>query len=255
MAQPYNKWDSPQQVGNRLLLAGFRRADGYAGLVPARQLDYRDADALRVAGVGFRADVLWDGDNSPTVWLPVDDPLPPIRLVTQAIVDSLQQFPAEVVAGDAVLYSPATNYLPHLGGASLDPASFAEDLDLMPGSPGTLTDLDQRPGSFSLSTETEGRQLLVVTASYHSGWQATVDGRPVPVLRVNRDFLGCVVESGTHRVMLDFHPFSLGLGKVLSTLGLGLLCAQWVVAEGLRRRAVARSPIATETAAAQPSLS
>ena len=127
-------------------------------------------------------------------------------------------------------------------------------LRLTPGSPGTITDLDQRPGRLSLSTDTDGRQLLVVAATYHSGWQAAVDGQPVPVLRVNRDFLGCVVEPGTHRVTLDFHPFSLRLGKVLSTLGLGLLCAQWFVAEWLRRRGVVRQTVATELAAAQPSL-
>ena len=47
-----------------------------------------------------------------------------------------------------------------------------------------------------------------MAASYHSGWQATVDGRPVPVLRVNRDFLGCVVEAGRHRLTLDFQVIS-----------------------------------------------
>jgi hypothetical protein len=254
VAEPYNKGDTPQQVGNRLLLAGFRRADGYAGLVPARQLDYRDPDALRVAGVGFRAAEEDAGYANRIVWLAVADPLPPIHLVTRAIVDGLQHFPDEVVAGEAVLYNPATNYLPHLGGASLDPASFVEDIDLTPGSPGTITDLDQRPGRFSLSTDTAGRQLLVVAASYHSGWQAAVDGRPVPVLQVNRDFLGCVVEPGKHRVTIDFHPFSLQLGKVLSTLGLGLLCAQWVVATWIVRRMAARQAIATELATAHPSL-
>ena len=71
----------------------------------------------------------------------------------------------------------------------LDPRPYAEDLELTPG----IARHDHRsrptPRPVSLSTETHGRQLLVVTASYHSGWQATVDGRPVPVLRVNRDFL------------------------------------------------------------------
>ncbi|HEX4143649.1 MAG TPA: YfhO family protein [Pirellulales bacterium] len=254
VAQPLNKGDRAEQVGNRLLLAGFRRTDGYAGLVPARQLDYRDPDDLRVAGVGFRAEEQDAGYGNQIVWLPVADPLPPIRLVTRAIVSSDRHFPAEVVAGDAVLYNPATNYLPHLGGASLDPASFAERLDLTPGSAGTISDLDQHPGRLALSTETDGRQLLVVNSSYHSGWQARVDGQPVPVLQVNRDFLGCVVEAGKHRVTLDFHPFSLRLGKVLSTLGLGLLCAQLVVATWLGRRPAARQTIAAELAAARPSL-
>jgi hypothetical protein len=256
VAQPGGDRDAEEQVGNRLLLAGFRRADGYAGLVPAQQLDYRDPLALRVAGVGFRAEEPANGGaNRPTTtWQAVPDPLPPIRLVTRAIVDRGGAFPPDAVAADAALYNPASAHLPFLGAASLDPASYTEPLDLTPGSPGTITDLDQRAGRLSLTTQTDGRQLLVVAASFHSGWRATSDGRPVPVLQVNRDFLGCVVEPGTHRVTFDFRPFSLRLGKVLSTLGLGLLCAQWVVAEWLRRRGVARQTVATELAAAQPSL-
>ena len=61
------------RVGNRLLLAGFRRADGYAGLVPRRQLDFADPLALRVAGVGYRAESI--GDEETIRWVPVADPL------------------------------------------------------------------------------------------------------------------------------------------------------------------------------------
>ncbi|HEY2761011.1 MAG TPA: hypothetical protein VGI75_09710, partial [Pirellulales bacterium] len=41
--------------GDRILLAGFARVDGYAGLEPARQLDYRQPTALRAAGVQWIA--------------------------------------------------------------------------------------------------------------------------------------------------------------------------------------------------------
>src|SRR5262249_4596049 len=39
------------RVGDQILLAGWRRVDGYSGLDPARRLDYRQPAALRVAGV------------------------------------------------------------------------------------------------------------------------------------------------------------------------------------------------------------
>ena len=47
-----------------------------------------------------------------------------------------------------------------------------------------------------MAVATPTRQLLVVSESYHPGWQAAVDGVPQPVLRVNGDFLGCVVGPG-----------------------------------------------------------
>ena len=44
------------RVGNRILLAGWKRADGYAGLEPAKRLDYRQLAALQTAGVGWISD-------------------------------------------------------------------------------------------------------------------------------------------------------------------------------------------------------
>ena len=108
---PTTKRTRPEQVGNRLLLAGFRRADGYAGLVPARQLDYRDPDALRVAGVGYRAEEQDAGYSNRIVWLPVADPLPPIRLVTRAIVDYGGALPPEAADADAALVDVASTFL------------------------------------------------------------------------------------------------------------------------------------------------
>ena len=62
----------------------------------------------------------------------------------------------------------------------------------------------------------------MVSESYHPGWQAVVDGTPQPVLRVNGDFLGCVVGPGKETVSLDFHPESLRDGRLASAAGLGL---------------------------------
>ncbi|HTQ38695.1 MAG TPA: hypothetical protein VMJ32_06690, partial [Pirellulales bacterium] len=41
--------------GDQILLKGWNRVDGYAGLDPAKQLDYRDPAALRAAGVEWIA--------------------------------------------------------------------------------------------------------------------------------------------------------------------------------------------------------
>ncbi len=253
VAQPPGDSADDLKVGNRLLLAGFRRADGYVGLVPRRRLDYRDESALRVAGVGFVADRTGPDDSDSIGWLPVPDPLPTIRLITRAITDHGGAFPSEALAVDAALVDPGMHET-----ESDNPRSDDAPLELPPGRPGTISDLDQRAGRLSVTTATASRQLLVVAASFNSGWQATVDGRPVLVLRVNRDFLGCVVEPGKHRVTLDFHPFSLQVGRVLSSLGLGLLCVQLVVASWLGRRSaprtVAPERVATEADVATVSL-
>jgi uncharacterized membrane protein YfhO len=66
-----------------------------------------------------------------------------------------------------------------------------------------------------------GTQLLVVSESFHEGWQATVDGRDAAVARVNGDFLGCVVEAGNREVVFTFRPAHLVAGGYVSVSAAG----------------------------------
>jgi hypothetical protein len=76
------------RYGNQLVLKGWRQLDGYAGLEPARALDYRTLPALRAAGVRFvcrsasteKIAGLRPIPGDPR-WLEVPDPLPRARCV------------------------------------------------------------------------------------------------------------------------------------------------------------------------------
>lgn len=193
--------------GNKALLAGWSRADGYAALEPVRRLDYRQLPALRVA------DVRWVMKNKLTAglpglhpqgdWLQVPDPLPRVRLVTQV---QPSRHPADEITKIAV-----------------ETTALAESpLALPPGTPGQATLYDDRPGRLEIWTECVTPQLLVISERYHAGWQAEVEGKPREVLRVNGDFLGCVIQPGEHRVHLAFRPRSVRDGAIVSCLGLVL---------------------------------
>ena len=56
------------------------------------------------------------------------------------------------------------------------------------------------------------------------------DGLPADILRVNGDFMGCVVEPGAHEVLLDFRPWSLRAGFALSGAGLAMLGVMALIA-------------------------
>ena len=73
-----------------------------------------------------------------------------------------------------------------------------------------------------LETSASGRQLLLVTERFHSGWSVKADGARRDIVRVYGDFLGCVVEPGTHRVTFAFAPDSARQGLRLSLAGLSL---------------------------------
>ncbi|MCC7106274.1 MAG: YfhO family protein, partial [Chloroflexi bacterium] len=67
--------------------------------------------------------------------------------------------------------------------------------------------------------------LLVEREPFYPGWRAFVDGREVPVQRVNVAFRGVVVPAGAHEVQFQFDPGSFRLGVWVSVASLGVLLA------------------------------
>jgi hypothetical protein len=207
------------RVGDAMLLAGLSRADGYAGLEPAKQLDYRQPAVLELAGVAWRLEPDDPAQPTPTTarrWTPLGSPAARARLITRIV----PQLPA---AGGGV---------PPLDAASVEPP-----VEISPAAPGTATVVSDRPGQIEIDVACPSRQLLATTESFDRGWRVTVDGQPVRVVRVNADFLGCAVERGKHRVRFDFCPRSRLAGGWLSIGGLGLLLS-WC---GWRARAAGRA--------------
>ena len=76
--------------------------------------------------------------------------------------------------------------------------------------------------------ETDASAYLVVRASHARGWQATVDGKPAPVMRANGKHRAISVPAGAHEVVLRYGLPGLWLGTLVSaaavaTCGLLLL--------------------------------
>lgn len=171
--------DSSVRVGNRMLLAGFSRVDGYAGLEPAKHLDYFDPLTLRLAGVEWRR-----SGNALNDWERVSLPLPKLRFAN----------------GD-----------------------------------GKIRTVRDRPGEIVVDTSVTAPQTMIVAESFHTGWAARLDGRVLPVVRADGDFLGCTVPPGDHRIEFRFEPASLRFGLLLTTCGLGLTMS-WGFAGAVRCR-------------------
>jgi hypothetical protein len=82
--------------------------------------------------------------------------------------------------------------------------------------------------------------LLVLTDVYFPGWKAEVDGREVPIERVNYLMRGVVVPPGEHRVELRYEPLSWRLGWIVSLLAT-LAVAAVAAVDWRRRRARSRT--------------
>lgn len=198
-------------AGDRLLLSGWNLADGYAGLEPARTLDNHQIAALRAAGViwvSANANVA-DADSKargPSLpgWTRVTGSLPRAKLFAEA--------------------KASTDPADDISQIDLESTLLVEQpIQLDSGRAGTVAVVEDRPGRIRLQTEAPAERLLFVSESFHPGWKCWVDGRPAPVLRVDGDFLGCLLRGGTRQVGFEFLPDSVRYGRLLSAFGLGLL--------------------------------
>jgi hypothetical protein len=185
----------PGAPANLGALRGLRVSWAYVGLDPPSRLVVSDPGTLRLAGAIWRV----DGQS----WSRVPDPMPRARLVSVAR-------PSDHVARDihdidislvALVDRPVTG---------------------LAGPAGSARVIRDRPGSIAVETAASAKQLLIVTERFHDGWLATEDGRPRQTTRVYGDYLGAVVEPGTHVVAFSFAPASFRNGMWLSSVGLGL---------------------------------
>ncbi len=125
----------------------------------------------------------------------VGDPLPRAWVVHQA-----------VVANDAQTFDL-------LNAQDFDPRAMAilppgEAEPALPGGTGAGSAarvVEAVPGRLILDVSPSVDGLLVVSQPYHPGWRAKVDGKRVPLQRVDYMLQGVPVKAGSQRVELSYH--------------------------------------------------
>lgn len=96
----------------------------------------------------------------------------------------------------------------------------AVEYDPAGSSPGRTIVEQYAPGRVRIRTEAVRPALLVVAESWYPGWRATLDGKPVDLLRANYLSQGVVVPEGTHTVELEYSSQAFRYGALLSLAGL-----------------------------------
>jgi len=84
------------------------------------------------------------------------------------------------------------------------------------------------PERIVVDATTSAPGYLLLTDTFYPGWEATLDGRPVPILQADVYFRAVRLEPGTHRVEFQYRPASLRWGARLSGVAL-LLCLAGLV--------------------------
>ena len=78
------------------------------------------------------------------------------------------------------------------------------------------------PSECLFQTRTEARAILVVAQAYYHCWQASVDGRAVPLWRANYAFQAVEVPPGRHDVRIAYVDRGFQAGAVISIIALAL---------------------------------
>ncbi len=145
-----------------------------------------------------------------------------------------------------VLAAITTGKLPEsAGGGEFDPAEVAllekEDFG---NRPITLPDIGDpananvkvtryEPNRIELATRNANPGFLVVSEMYYRGWEAWLDGKRVPVEKVNYLLRGLAVPAGDHRIEFVYRAHSFRNGATWSAAGVLLLLIGGVIS--LRR--------------------
>jgi hypothetical protein len=92
-------------------------------------------------------------------------------------------------------------------------------------SPGTVEFVRYSPKQLSLTTRAISPSVLLLNDHYDPSWQATVDGKAVPILRCNYMMRGIQLSPGEHTVEFRYRPSSdiFYVSLTFTLLGLALL--------------------------------
>jgi membrane protein YfhO len=209
-------------VPNRFVEERLRVFEGYGAPEPLRIESLYESGAraaFDLAGVGYyvRRGAPPFEDLVPVLALPG---LPTLYRSDTAMPRAFVVHSARV-AGDAEAQAAFVDPAQPLRRTAL--LSEGEPLE-GPGCEGSMARVTEAGLSrVEVALEACGPGYLLLSDSHYPGWEATLDGTPVPVLRANAVMRAVRVPPGAHSVRFDYRPLSFRLGALLSVLALGAL--------------------------------
>ena len=102
-------------------------------------------------------------------------------------------------------------------------AYISEQIDISENSMATITQFDRTVHRFTISTESEGNQFLVLSEVYYPlRWKAMMDGKEIQTHKVNGILRGVEVPAGNHTIDFIYDKTSFKKGLTISFTSFGL---------------------------------
>ena len=237
------QWGNDLVTGNNLIaLYGAQNIGGFEAIIPRHYVSFADAARAKLSPAGrtlqfTRFDSpLIDLLGLRDVLLPPTLPMPP-RFQKLKDFKSVAQYENRGALAIARLASKIRAVSTEeeaefaLRDPQFDPKGetiLQTDKVLPVGNDGEVTWKQRGNDHHELEVKTNGPGVLVVTDTDYPGWEATIDGKPAPILRANGAFRAVEVPAGTHRVEFDFHPSFARSGLLVTLLFVALIpLAAW----------------------------
>ena len=99
---------------------------------------------------------------------------------------------------------------------------------------------DYEPNQLKYTVNSQKGGVVVFSEIYYPGWEATIDGQPATLGRVNYVLRALHVAPGKHEVVLSFFPKTIGVTEKIAytALVILLLLVLAIIVLQLRRRKV-----------------
>ena len=64
--------------------------------------------------------------------------------------------------------------------------------------------------------------MVFFSVPFDKGWSAKVNGKEVPVIKVDYGFMAVPCEKGDNEITFTFETYGMGAGKILTFTGIGI---------------------------------
>ncbi|MCC7209677.1 MAG: YfhO family protein [Anaerolineae bacterium] len=164
-------------------------------------------------------------------------------LALAAAVGLERDAPRVWLVGEAVAAPDLDAAVEAMAAPSFDPRrtvmlETASAPPVAPFSGGTARIVADEPQWVQIAVDSPGGGYLVLADTFYPGWEATLDGAPVPIARANLNFRALALPSGSHQVDMRYRPASFTAGLALTGFSLmvtGILTALTLFRQRRRR--------------------
>ncbi len=180
-----------------------------------------------VPTTGGRPGILYEADTTP----------PYVRLMSAAVKAPNDQIAASLTDPRGF---PLLQVALYPDSEKVSPAPIGKDLPAP--ATATATVAAWEPGKMRITIEGRDERplYLVVAENWYKDWLATIDGKPVPLLRAQNTLLSVEVPPGAREVTFEFRSREYEKGRLISVLSLAVIAGLLVIPR-FRKRGTANA--------------